>query len=40
VWPGGQRFLLSEPVEGSKPPLIRVVQNWSAAFAPKSAKSH
>lgn len=35
VWPDGQRFLFAEPVEGSKPPSIRVVQNWSAAFAPK-----
>ena len=35
VWPDGQRFLFAEPVEGSKPPSIRVVQNWSAAFGQK-----
>ena len=35
VWPDGQRFLFPEPVAGSKPPSIRVVQNWSATFAPK-----
>ena len=35
VWPDGQLFLLPELVEGSKPPSIRVVQNWSAAFGPK-----
>ena len=35
VYPDGQRFLIPEPVEGGKPPSIRVVLNWSAAFAPK-----
>ena len=35
VTPDGQRFLIPEPVEGGKPPSIRVVLNWSAAFAPK-----
>ena len=35
VWPDGQRFLIPEPVQGSKPPSIRVVQNWSAAFGSK-----
>jgi eukaryotic-like serine/threonine-protein kinase len=35
VWPDGQRFLFPEQAEGSRPPLIRVVQNWSAAFGSK-----
>ena len=35
VYPDGQRFIIPEPVEGSKPPSLRVVQNWSAAFSPK-----
>jgi serine/threonine protein kinase len=35
VWPDGQRFLIPEPLEGAKARSIRVVQNWSAAFAPK-----
>ena len=38
VWPDGQRFLIPEPVEGNRPPSIRVVQNWSAAFAPNRSK--
>jgi dipeptidyl aminopeptidase/acylaminoacyl peptidase len=35
----GQRFLIPEPAEGTKPPRIRVVQNWSAAFTPRRSKS-
>ena len=39
VFPDGQRFLIPEPVEAAKPRGIRVVQNWSAAFAPKRANT-
>ena len=39
VWPDGQRFLVPEPTDGNKQRPLRVVQNWSAAFAPKHSKS-
>jgi hypothetical protein len=38
IWPDGQRFLIPEPLEGMKPVGIRVVQNWSAAFASNRSK--
>ena len=39
VFPDGQRFLIPEPLEATKPRGIRVGQNWSAAFAPKHSNS-